>query len=57
MDELKDETAPFPPRICKQYDITQQERLAIKMDSGITLEEAEKQMRREEKIDRFAAEP
>ncbi|MCE5211883.1 MAG: hypothetical protein LLG40_10050 [Deltaproteobacteria bacterium] len=44
---------PFPAQMLHKYTYEQLERISIKMDSGILMEEAERQMLREEKIERF----
>ena len=44
---------PFPAHWLHKYTYEQLERIAIKVDSGILMEEAERQMLREEKIERF----
>ncbi len=43
----------FPAQMLHKYTYEQLERIAIKMDSGIPMLEAERQMLREEKIERF----
>lgn len=44
---------PFPVHWLHKYTYEQLERVAIKMDSGIPMDEAERQMLREEKIERY----
>ena len=41
---------PFPAQMLQKYTYEQLERIAIKVDSGIPMLEAERQMLREEKI-------
>jgi len=44
---------PFPAQMLHKYTYEQLERIAIKTESGIPDDEAERQMLREEKIERF----
>ena len=44
---------PFPAHWLHKYTYEQLERISIKMDSGIPMDEAERQMLREEKIAKF----
>lgn len=43
----------FPAHWLHKYTYEQLERIAIKVDSGIPMNEAERQMLKEEKIERF----
>ena len=43
----------FPAQMLHKYTYEQLERISLKMDSGIPMDEAERQMLREEKLERF----